>query len=406
MDELKPTATVPEAVAAATSAVLTKAITTTNADLAASKETAKETADYVNPLEASSRWYLNARASAVRYAASFGYSLANRSNPPAPSPSREIWLDSTLSEYKGRQKIKVEVWVPPKISAGPRAAVIDLHGGGWILGQGTDDARWAGAVMGGIDAVVFTVNYRLAPSYPFPVSVEDCVDAIIQIAARAAEFGINKDHIILSGFSAGATLALASWVVLQDPSHGKYKLPETRPEMVGLALFYPTLDITISRPEKRQTCTRPELTLSPGMTDLIDASYCYPPVPRERLTDPRLSPGLMSDKLLEKLPPLHLCLCEYDMLLAEGVRFAQRLHFHEKSFSLRVVDGEAHAWDKPPLIAPKENVNVEYGEATQAMARWLGRACEADKDSVTSKRSKRSRMLRPKYLSLRSRSAR
>lgn len=49
--------------------------------------------DYVNPLESSSRWYLTARASAVRYAASLGFGIANRSEPAAPSPSRQVWLD-------------------------------------------------------------------------------------------------------------------------------------------------------------------------------------------------------------------------------------------------------------------------------------------------------------------------
>ncbi|KAM4064701.1 alpha/beta hydrolase fold domain-containing protein [Hirsutella rhossiliensis] len=362
--------------------------------------------DYVNPLESSARWYLTARASAVRYAASLGFGLANRSEPAAPSPSRDVWLDSTLSQWKGRQKIKVEVWVPPRIAVGSRSAVINLHGGGWILGQGTDDARWAGALMSALDAVVFTVNYRLAPGYPFPVPLEDCIDALMQIVARGAEFGIDPSRVFLSGFSAGATIALGSWVILQDPSRWHYELTAALPEIAGIILFYPTLDITISRPEKRQACARPELTLSPGMTDLIDASYVYPPIPRDQRTDPRLSPGLMSDELVKKLPPMHLCLCEYDMLLAEGVRFAQRLQCHDKSFSIRIVDGEAHAWDKPPPMAPKESVNVEYGEATQAMARWLGRDCETDRESSSSKRARRMHMRRPRYLSFRSRSSR
>ncbi|PNY23982.1 Arylacetamide deacetylase [Tolypocladium capitatum] len=403
MEELRRTAIVSSAVDAAARAAASKAIT---AAAAPGSAASAEAPDYVNPLDTSSRWYLNARASAVRYAASFGYSIANRSGTPAPSPSREIWLDSTLSGCKGRQKIKVEVWVPPATSVGPRAAIVNLHGGGWILGQGTDDARWAGAVMDALDAVVFTVNYRLAPRYPFPVPIEDCVDAILQVAARAAEFGVDGGRVLLSGFSAGATIALASWVVLQNPSRWNYKLPETPPKVVGLALFYPTLDMTIARPEKRQTCTRPELTLSPGLTDLIDASYCYPPVPRGQRTDPRLSPGLMPDELLKELPPMHLCLCEYDMLLAEGVRFAKRLQFHGKPFSMRVVDGEAHAWDKPPPMAPKESVNVEYGEATQAMAGWLGRDRETDTESMSSKKPKRPRVRHPKHLLFRSMSER
>ncbi|RDA87376.1 hypothetical protein CP532_6995 [Ophiocordyceps camponoti-leonardi (nom. inval.)] len=363
--------------------------------------------DYVNPLEASSRWYLSARASAVRYAASLGFSLSNRSDPTAPSPTRDLWLDSTLSRWSGRRKIKVDVWVPTRMSAAPRSAVIDLHGGGWILGQGTDDARWAGAVMEALDAVVFSVNYRLAPNFPFPVPIEDCVDAVLQIASRASEFGIDPQSLFLSGFSAGATNALTSWLVMQDPSRWGYDLPTARPAIAGLILFYPTLDITISRPEKRQLCPRPELTLPPGLTDLIDASYVYPPIPRDQRTDPRLSPGLMSDELLRKLPPLHLCLCEYDMLLAEGFRFAQRLQYHGKTFSMRIVKGEAHGWDKPPPLMPKESVAVEYGEATRVVARWLGRDCETDRESTGSRGPKAKRLLkRPSYLSFRARSMR
>lgn len=402
LDALKRSVTYNETTLAPATLTAPSAITT-----AASSPSASDTGrDYDNPLESSSRWYVHAKAQAVRYAASLGFSIHNRSDPPAPCPSREIWLDSTLSSWKGKQKIKVEVWHPPRISLGPRAAVINLHGGGWILGQGTDDARWAGAVLCNVDAVVFTVNYRLAPSYPFPTPMEDCVDAIVQIASRASEFGIDPDRIVLSGFSAGATNALTSWIVLQDPSRWDYKLPSPPPSILGLVLFYPTLDVTITRPGKRQTCTRPERTLSPGMTDLIDASYFYPSIPREQRTDPRMSPGLMPDELLKKLPHFHMILCEYDMLLAEGIRFAQRLEHHNKPYTVRIVEGEGHGWDKPPPMAPKESVFIEYGKATDSIARWLGRGCETDQESVSSTRAKRSKFRRPRYLSIRSRSVR
>ncbi|KAF7559825.1 hypothetical protein G7046_g4319 [Stylonectria norvegica] len=362
--------------------------------------------DLVDVVKSASRWGLVARAQAIRSAASLGFSIANRTDPPAPSPSKEIWLDSTLSAWKGAAKIKVEVWTPPRLSVGARTAVINLHGGGWILGQGTDDARWAGTVMGSLDAVVFTVNYRLAPNYPFPTPIEDCVDAILQIKKRAAQFGIDPDRIVLSGFSAGATNCLSSWLILQDPARWGYELPVTPPRIVGLAVFYPVLDWTITRPEKRQTCTRPDLTLPKGLTDLIDASYIYPAIPREKRTDPRLSPGLMPDDLLNELPPVHLVLCEYDMLLAEGMRFANRLSAAKKNFSMRLVEGEKHGWDNPPPMAPKESVGVEYGEAVQSIAGWLGRDCETDTESMRSMKTKRPILKRPAYLSFRSRSAR
>ncbi|KYK59627.1 hypothetical protein DCS_00760 [Drechmeria coniospora] len=414
MDELKRAATVDTTADLATSTTTTtttsstflKTVRVTTSNRSDSTEYL-EGLDYVNPLDSSSRWYLNVRASAIRYAASIGCSIGNRSFPPVPSPSQQVWLDSTLSAWKGCRKIKVEVWVPPSISVGPRPAVINFHGGGWILGQGTDDARWVGTVMSALDAVVFTVNYRLAPSYPFPTPVEDCVDAIFQIAARASEFGIDPSRLLLSGFSAGATMALSSWVVLQDPSRWNYVPPAESPEILGLIMFYPTLDVTASRSEKRRTCTRPERTLPPSLTDLFDASYLYPPMSRQQLSDPRLSPGLMSDELLKKLPPVHLCLCEHDMLLAEALRFCQRLERCDKAVSVRVVHGESHAWDKPPPMAPKESVRVEYAEATRAMARWLIQECETDGESTMRLAPhKAPRIRRPKHLIFRSRSAR
>jgi acetyl esterase/lipase len=330
------------------------------------------------------------RAQAIRAAARLGFSIANRTEPAAPVPTRTLSLHSTLSKYPGNDKIKVDVWTPPRISVGPRPAIVNFHGGGWILGSGTDDARWAAACLTSLDAVVFSVNYRLAPSYPFPTPVEDCVDAIIQIADRAAEFGIDPNQVILSGFSAGATNAIGSWVAMQEPDRWNYNLPEARPDIAGLVLYYPGLDWTITRPEKRRTCAKPERTIPPALTDLIDASYVYPPIDRRACSDWRLSPGLMGDETLKKLPPIHMCLCEYDMLLREGVHFAQRLESNNKPLSLRIVKEERHAWDKPPPVwEMKESANVEYTEATQAIANWLGKIHDTDKDSTSSMKTKR-----------------
>lgn len=367
----------------------------------ASRPTTPEPENYVNPLESSSRWYLNARANVIRYAASVGFSLANRTEPPAPLFTREIFVDSTLAEDKGPKKIKVEVWTPPSPSVGARPAIISFHGGGWILGSGTDNARWAGAAMAALNAVVFTVNYRLAPNYPFPTALEDCADAVCQIVRRAAEFGIDPHRVVLSGFSAGATNTLASWLVLTDPGRFGYKLPFQIPKIAGLVVFYPVLDWTISRPEKRLTCARPDLTLSKGLTDLIDASYIYPALPREERTDPRLSPGLMPDELLVQLPPIHLTLCEYDMLLAEGKRFYERLQESKLQVTCRIVEGERHGWDNPPPLVVKESVYVEYGEATESIGNWLGTGADTDKDSLTSLRGKRPKLKRPIFASLR-----
>ncbi|KAF7533864.1 hypothetical protein G7054_g6741 [Neopestalotiopsis clavispora] len=334
--------------------------------------------EYINPLEQSARWMLSARAGAIRAGANIGFGIMNRA---AVNSTSTIWLNSTLGPWKGRKKIEVKVWDPKKRietsssrSATPtqiRPAVINFHGGGFVVGSATDDALWAGAVMKSIDAVVFSVNYRLAPEYPFPKAVEDCADAIMQIAKRAEEFGIDTERIIISGFSAGGSLALASWVLLQEPQRWGYDLGGVPPKIAGFALFYPLLDWTISRPNKRESCVKPDVTLSKNLTDLFDASYIFPKIPKDERSDPRLSPGLMSDELLRELPPVHLCICEYDMLHAEGHTFAERMDEAGREITVRVVPEAKHAWDKPPPMWPKPSVHIEYGHAIESMRTWI-----------------------------------
>ncbi|CEJ80333.1 hypothetical protein VHEMI00522 [[Torrubiella] hemipterigena] len=331
-----------------------------------------------NPLANSPTWYIYAKAYALRYAASFGIGYYNRIAPAAPVPTKTIHLDSTLGEYKGTAQIPTEVWVPSKPTTGLRPAVINFHGGGFILGYGVDDARFMGEVMESLDAVGFTVNYRLAPGYPYPTPIEDCVDAILQITARAEEFGVDPSRIILSGFSAGGNCALASWTVLQDPAQWNYTFATEPPAIVGLVLFYPVLDWTISRVVKREASARPDLALQPYLTDLIDISYFNPPLPHANRTDLRVSPALMPDAIAKKLPPIHQCLCEYDMLLQEGQAFTKRLQQLDKPVTERLVKEAVHAWDKPPPMEYKKTAQEEYAAAIESIADWLGIDYKAD----------------------------
>ncbi|POS80105.1 lipase 2 [Diaporthe helianthi] len=331
--------------------------------------------------------------------------ISFRSSHPQPVGSKSsLSLPTTPSGLVDNPMDQIPSTLNPQPDpTSRRPAVINFHGGGFVLGQGTDDGRWAMAVMQALGAVVFSVEYRLAPTYPFPTPVEDCADAILQIWRRADEFWIDPNRITLTGFSAGGTLALASWVLLQDHAKLGYKLepaltasmprltlstgdeggeggskmPRTAeaetPQPVGLMLFYPLLDWTMSRPRKRLTCSKPEMTLPRSLTDMFDAAYIYPPDElKANLDNPLLSPGLMPDYLVDKLPPVQLCLCEYDMLLAEGKIFAERLRARGKEVGYRVVPEAKHAWDKPLPFSPPDNLGVEYGEAVRAMAKWLG----------------------------------
>ena len=335
-----------------------------------SEETAVKPPDPQGETEnPASRWYLHARAMTLRQLASLGFALQNRSDPPAPSPTSSKWIDSTLSEWSGRKKIGLDIWQPttPNTGGAGRVGVVVFHGGGFVIGNGTDDARWAAACMQHLDAVVIAVNYRCAPSYPFPTPVEDCADAILQIAQEASSYDIDPNKLFLSGFSAGGNLAPAAYYLLTSGAKWGYKIKP--PRIRGIVLFYPLLDFTIPRKEKKESCCKPEHCLPDSLTSLFDQSYLHPSPDR---SDPRISPALATDDLVEKLPPIHLCCCEYDMLEQEAEAFRDRLESMGKMVSWRLVKEEKHGWDKPPPMTVKDSVAIEYEQAALNMKRWLG----------------------------------
>lgn len=333
------------------------------------------------PENPTSRWYLHARAATLRQLSSLGFGLQNRADPPAPVPTSSRWIDSTLSKWSGKGKIGLDIWHPPthlaekrgadnasKVEEKGRVGVIVLHGGGFIIGNGTDDSRWAGALMDSLDAIVVAVNYRCAPGHPFPTPVEDGADAILYVAREAKSLGIDPDKLFISGFSAGGNLAFSSYFLLQSPSTWNY--PQlTAPRIRGIIAYYPLLDFTISRKDKKAGCCKPEACLPESMTSLFDQSYLHPPPHR---SDARVSPAKAHDELFKTLPPVHLCCCEWDMLMAEGERFKQRLESMGKEVNWRLVKGEAHGWDKPPPMSVKPSVKVEYEQAIASMLGWLG----------------------------------
>jgi acetyl esterase/lipase len=101
--------------------------------------------------------------------------------------------------------------------------VVNFHGGGFTLGTGTDDARWAASVVTNTDAIMVSVEYRLAPEYPFSVGVEDGTDTLMYLASHAEELRLDPHRFALSGFSAGGNFAFTVPLMLYDLQHNAGK---------------------------------------------------------------------------------------------------------------------------------------------------------------------------------------
>lgn len=223
-----------------------------------------------------------------------------------------------------------------------------------MVGTPTNDARWVQVVLDHCNAIIVSVAYRLAPENPFPTAVEDDVDTMLYLVEHADELAIDVNRIATSGFSAGGNLA----VTVPLRWHEELRLRklrarthpgDTSPEagrFSAIVAWYPSLDFTISRDERRATCVRPDKTLPKAATDVFDESYIYPP--STDTSNPYLSPVVAPDEILRTLPDdIILYTCEFDMLQKEAERFKDRCQDGlGKRVRFRMVEGVTHGWDK------------------------------------------------------------
>lgn len=112
----------------------------------------------------------------------------------------------------------IRLHVHRPMAAKAPGAFFHIHGGGFTLG-GIDDhytvAKCA-HICARAGCVVTTIDYRLAPEFPFPTATEDCYAALLWVVDHAASLGIDEKRIVIGGESAGGNLAAAVALMARD----------------------------------------------------------------------------------------------------------------------------------------------------------------------------------------------
>lgn len=115
--------------------------------------------------------------------------------------------DGLLSDIEyanvGGVSLKLEAWLPE--GEGPFPAVILVHDGGWRSGDKQFNFKQIFEPLGKAGFAWFSVSYRLAPTYRYPVAIDDLVLAIKYVEAHTKQYRNDGKRIAISGEVAGGT---------------------------------------------------------------------------------------------------------------------------------------------------------------------------------------------------------
>lgn len=183
--------------------------------------------------------------------------------------------------------------------------IVNYHGGGFVSGNPEQSEWWCSSISHDAEAVVISIDYRLAPENPYPIPVEDCYAATVWAIDRAADLGADGSRVAVMGDSAGGNLAAVVCLMARD---------RDGPPIRFQLLVYPAVDLVNSYPSEDENEFAPIL----GKADLgVDAIYC----PGHQ-SEPYASPLFGSH---EGLPPAFILTAHHDPLRDQGPAYAEAL---------------------------------------------------------------------------------
>jgi acetyl esterase/lipase len=217
-------------------------------------------------------------------------------------------------------------------SGAARGVVLHLHYGGWTLGSADMHDWYFERLADRAGLAVVSVDYRLAPEWPYPAGPDDCEAAALWLVREGQEsFGATS--LFIAGESAGAHLALVTMLRLRD-RHG---LKPFERAVLNAGCY----DLSLT-PSARAAAALDKLVLN--RRDIENFVRCFVPAGVDvRHSD--VSP-LHAD--LSGLPPALLIIGTADPLLDDTLFLKARLDAAGIEAELHVGAGGCHVYAMMP----------------------------------------------------------
>ncbi|KAE9371358.1 alpha/beta-hydrolase [Stipitochalara longipes BDJ] len=257
----------------------------------------------------------------------------------------------TISRPSGN--VELSIIRRKKSAGGLRPAFYWIHGGGMLLGTRHFLLGQTFVWVKHLDAVLISVEYRLAPEHPSPANLDDCYAGLEWVAAHTSELSIDSDRVMIAGASSGGGLAAGVALMARD---------RKGPKLCAQLLLYGMLDDLNDTVSTRQFWSEGTWT---GRSNLEAWNLLFS---GRRNTDNvtiYASPARAQD--LSGLPPAFIDVGSAEVFRDENVVYVSKLWECGVQAELHIWPGAWHGYD---FFGPKTEVSKV---ALETRMRWMQR---------------------------------
>ena len=251
---------------------------------------------------------------------------------------------ATISENVITEEISATTRLyKPKKTDKKLPILIYLHGGGWTIGSINSCSAYCNAIASTEEIIVLAINYRLAPEFPFPFAIEDCVNAYLLALEKAEAWGGDPSKISIGGDSSGGNLALATALQIN-----RDKLPRVK----SLVLFYPVVKAYADKSSSWKKYGK-KYGLNSDIMIAFNNAYI---MGRNIVYDPLISIYHAGENELKELPEILFVAAGKDILFDQGKAFCKKVtglgvkverhEFKESCHLFITVKGQPTAFNK------------------------------------------------------------
>jgi len=223
-----------------------------------------------------------------------------------------------------------------------------FHGGGWVIGDLDQVDLTCRRLTGQSRCRIVSVDYRMAPEYPFPQPLDDCWAAVLWAAES------YPGALLVAGESAGGNLAAAVAIRARDAGG---------PALAGQLLAYPVTDHDFETASYRQIGDKFWLLSTADMRWFWD-HYCPAGIDR---TSPEASPLRVASTA--GLAPAYVLVGQLDPLRDEGLAYAAHLAAGGVTVTTRCDASMVHGYLAAAAAIPAA------AQALADAARWMRLQC-------------------------------